>query len=405
MTSDINPTRNGYNQLYPVAGTTNSSQGFRNNFTAIHDNFNIAKNEIDRLHNKKFSFNDDSQIINIDTSSVIGAGNDDIVFNFKIMDNVCLGGKIGVTVPHGLTSDRPTTGNGIIRYNTSTKVIEIGANDTWLTLSDVADKSTYIRRWGDILRGSLSANSKSENLAQFLGDTKVISNKNTASTPSFAFIEDAKSGLTYSDKKSISLTINNTNLVNVLQQNTNNISNFSPSIIPESNIADKKNTKIHGQYMGFQRTHEYYIHRIVDNTVAAMVDVVDPPIISFDTSVIKQNVAVGFTFDFMTSGVDNQFGFVMAGQAMGSFFLDGFGNFILTTPPTVTFHTTKNNMSVIDTKINVINNPTKNSIDIVVSCKSAVTADSGLNFDITGKMTIHFGSQNVLPINIDGSHS
>lgn len=50
MTSQINP--NNIDGAYPVAGQDNSSQGFRDNFTNIKNNFTYARNEIDDLQNK-----------------------------------------------------------------------------------------------------------------------------------------------------------------------------------------------------------------------------------------------------------------------------------------------------------------------------------------------------------------
>ena len=50
MASNINP----YNidGTFPVAGQDNSSQGFRDNFTNIKNNFTYAENEISDLQNK-----------------------------------------------------------------------------------------------------------------------------------------------------------------------------------------------------------------------------------------------------------------------------------------------------------------------------------------------------------------
>lgn len=43
---------NGIDANYPIPGTNNSSQGFRNNFTSIKNNLDIASNEISDLQNK-----------------------------------------------------------------------------------------------------------------------------------------------------------------------------------------------------------------------------------------------------------------------------------------------------------------------------------------------------------------
>jgi len=50
MSSNINPYN--INGLYPVAGQDNSSQGFRDNFTNIKNNFIYAQSEISDLQSK-----------------------------------------------------------------------------------------------------------------------------------------------------------------------------------------------------------------------------------------------------------------------------------------------------------------------------------------------------------------
>ncbi|MCX7594201.1 MAG: hypothetical protein N2235_10635 [Fischerella sp.] len=50
MPSAINP--NNINGNYPIAGQDNDSQGFRDNFTNIRNNFTYAKSEIERLQNR-----------------------------------------------------------------------------------------------------------------------------------------------------------------------------------------------------------------------------------------------------------------------------------------------------------------------------------------------------------------
>ena len=50
MTSQINP--NNIDGSYPVAGQPNNTQGFRDNFTNIKQNFQYAETEIDDLQNK-----------------------------------------------------------------------------------------------------------------------------------------------------------------------------------------------------------------------------------------------------------------------------------------------------------------------------------------------------------------
>jgi len=50
MTSQINP--NNIDGNYPVAGQPNNTQGFRDNFTNIKQNFQYAETEIDDLQSK-----------------------------------------------------------------------------------------------------------------------------------------------------------------------------------------------------------------------------------------------------------------------------------------------------------------------------------------------------------------
>ena len=50
MASNINP--NNIDGTYPVAGQDNDSQGFRNNFTNISNNFSVAATEISDIQAK-----------------------------------------------------------------------------------------------------------------------------------------------------------------------------------------------------------------------------------------------------------------------------------------------------------------------------------------------------------------
>jgi hypothetical protein len=65
MASNINDT--GIDATYPLAGVDNDSQGFRDNFSIIKDNFTAAKAEIETLQNTsaKLSTNNDFQGNNI----------------------------------------------------------------------------------------------------------------------------------------------------------------------------------------------------------------------------------------------------------------------------------------------------------------------------------------------------
>lgn len=54
MTSQINP--NLIDPTYPIAGQDNNTQGFRDNFSAIKNNFQFAENEINALQQNSVSF-------------------------------------------------------------------------------------------------------------------------------------------------------------------------------------------------------------------------------------------------------------------------------------------------------------------------------------------------------------
>ena len=82
-------------ETYPVAGQDNDSQGFRDNFTIMKDNFSYAKSEIETLQDdtaklnaaNAFSYNTQSQTVTkevtqtrVDTS-VAAAGTTDVPFS------------------------------------------------------------------------------------------------------------------------------------------------------------------------------------------------------------------------------------------------------------------------------------------------------------------------------------
>ena len=61
MASNINET--GVNKDYPIAGQDNDSQGFRDNFTVIKDNFVAAKSEIETLQTNTAKLNADNNFL------------------------------------------------------------------------------------------------------------------------------------------------------------------------------------------------------------------------------------------------------------------------------------------------------------------------------------------------------
>lgn len=87
---------------YPVAGQDNSSQGFRDNFTAIKNNFTDAKSEIEDLQNNKAS-------TNAATS-----------FNDNVVSRATLKDTAQTVYPHGTTGGNITLNHENGHYQTLT---------------------------------------------------------------------------------------------------------------------------------------------------------------------------------------------------------------------------------------------------------------------------------------------
>ena len=87
---------------YPKAGQDNSSQGFRDNFTAIKNNFTEAKSEIDSLQLNKASLNESSDF------------NDNEVLKAKFKDTS------EVVFAHGTTGGAITLNHNVAHYQTIT---------------------------------------------------------------------------------------------------------------------------------------------------------------------------------------------------------------------------------------------------------------------------------------------
>jgi len=100
MASNIVP--GNIDGTYPIAGQDNSSQGFRDNFTAIKNNFEDAKTEIEDLQTNKASTSANTSFNNYTVSEAI----------FK---------DTALTVyPHGTTSGTKTLDHANGHYHTLT---------------------------------------------------------------------------------------------------------------------------------------------------------------------------------------------------------------------------------------------------------------------------------------------
>lgn len=78
MSSNIVP--GNIDGAYPIAGQDNSSQGFRDNFSAIKNNFTEAKNEIENLQSNKANTNASSDFSDNEVTRAKFKDNSETVF-------------------------------------------------------------------------------------------------------------------------------------------------------------------------------------------------------------------------------------------------------------------------------------------------------------------------------------
>lgn len=111
MASNINETN--VNELYPVAGVDNDTQGFRDNFSAIKSNFTAAKTEIEDLQDNSARTDSDNSFNNNEVSEAV------LLYN---TEKLYTGGTI-------------TSNQNVSLTNGPVQTFGIGANVT-LTLSE-----------------------------------------------------------------------------------------------------------------------------------------------------------------------------------------------------------------------------------------------------------------------------
>ena len=98
-------------ETYPVSGVDNSSQGFRDNFSVIKDNFSAAKVEIEDLQSSTAKVNANNNFLSNEISNATLVGVSDKVYNLPII----------------------TTGTPEINFdNGSYHVLTIGADITFI---------------------------------------------------------------------------------------------------------------------------------------------------------------------------------------------------------------------------------------------------------------------------------
>lgn len=114
------------NTNYPSVGKNQPSQGFRDNFTDI-------VNQFGQIRSKQIRFESGDLT---GTSQVIGTGAGEILFTAQIRDNPELSGAESMLIPQGATAQRPSIPlSGQLRFNQTISAFEGYNGGTWVTLS------------------------------------------------------------------------------------------------------------------------------------------------------------------------------------------------------------------------------------------------------------------------------
>ena len=134
MTSNIDP--NKINVGFPASNQDNDSQGFRDNFFAIQQNFSSANVEISNLQNTQLSVT--GPVMSV-APVTLGEGLSTVTiqtqFKTSTGDTVlAFPGDSAVKIPVGNTSKRPTPAKGQIRYNTDYNFIEYYNGANWFPI-------------------------------------------------------------------------------------------------------------------------------------------------------------------------------------------------------------------------------------------------------------------------------
>ena len=124
MTSKIDPTK--INIGFPVSNQDNSSQGFRDNFTAIQQALGTANVEISSLQSLQISL---AGPVTSTVPSTIGDGTAPVVIDTQFavstgLNSLTFPGDGAIKLPAGSIANRPQGSVGLIRYNTDLNHIE-----------------------------------------------------------------------------------------------------------------------------------------------------------------------------------------------------------------------------------------------------------------------------------------
>jgi hypothetical protein len=134
MTSNIDP--NTIDPNFPEANQDNPSQGFRDNFSAIRENFERAETEISDLQDKQLSI---TGPVHTTVPTSLGSGSDPVTLevDFKFSDasyQLTFPGTSAIRIPRGTTAQRPSPLKGHIRYNTDFNFIEYFDGSNWFPI-------------------------------------------------------------------------------------------------------------------------------------------------------------------------------------------------------------------------------------------------------------------------------
>lgn len=156
MASNINTV--DIDAQYPVAGVDNDSQGFRDNFSTIKNNFVAAKGEIETLQDETVKLNADNDfngnkiqeadfLKNTEVTYNIGAVSNSLNISFNNGHYQTLTATESVTLS---LADWPATGKlGKIRVVLKTNNTDPGATITWATDGAGTIKNDGAAIWSD----------------------------------------------------------------------------------------------------------------------------------------------------------------------------------------------------------------------------------------------------------------
>lgn len=141
MTSQVNPSN--IDGTYPIAGQDNDSQGFRDNFTNIRNNFVYTKTEMEDLQNKaifKSALNNTTLDNNMGGATISNVGLQGYYESF--IDLGTLSGNIIINYASGNVQRITTGGSVSFQFNNWPASGKLGKIKLWFNVSNVAHTIT-----------------------------------------------------------------------------------------------------------------------------------------------------------------------------------------------------------------------------------------------------------------------